>query len=111
RNIRLSFQRQHRLAQRTFIQPHRPCTRKRQRLATPIAKIRFFIREDPCFLPTRLTRNSESSLLDTFTADYTDLRICNREDRIVDQFTSTREVHTKKKASPNPRRPQIISNQ
>src|SRR5215213_1703710 len=97
RQIRLPLQQQHRLAQRTFIPPCRPRSHERQ-LLTPAAPhaIRhpalqtdpFFIRENPCFLPTRLTRNSESSLLDTSSADYTDLRVREREDRIVDQFTN-----------------------
>src|SRR6185369_5125526 len=111
RHIRLPFQQQHRLAQRTFIDPSRPRSRK-HRLLTPAASLLvrraalqtnpFLIRENPCSLPTRLTRNSESSLLDTASADYADLWIHDRENRIVNQIASTREVHTLiKTASPN----------
>src|SRR5262245_29580494 len=116
RDIRLSFQQQHRLTQRALIAPNRPRSRKRQ-LLTPAAPLLirhptfrtnpFLIREDPCSPPTRLTRNSESSLLDTLSTDYADLRIRKREDRIV----NTCEVHTKTSGLPESRRPQIISNQ
>src|SRR5215213_2003140 len=90
RNIRLSFQQQHRLTQRAIVHSYCPCSRECHLVTT----IRFIIREDPCFLPTLLTRNSKSSLLDTVTADYTRLWIRKSEDRIVEHFTSTREVHT-----------------
>jgi hypothetical protein len=76
----LSFQQQHRLAQCAFVQPHR----------TRIPTNRFIVREDSCFVPARLTRNAESPLLNTPAADYTDLWICKREDRII----NTREEHT-----------------
>jgi len=80
----LSFQHHYRLAQRTFVHTHRPCSSKCKRLATTIAKIRFLTGEDPRSIPTLFTCNSKSSLLNTGTTDYTDLRIGKREDCIVE---------------------------
>src|SRR6185436_19480815 len=115
RQVRFSFQQQQRLAQRTFVHPRRPGRCKRERLTTPTSRSRhttlptnlFFVRENPCSLPTLLTRNSASSLLDTLAADYTDLRVREREDRVVNQFTGTREVH-KQSGLPESRRPQTF---
>src|SRR5215216_1404419 len=105
RQIRLSFQQQHGLSQRTFIDPGRTCSREHQLLTLAASLLirraalqtnPFLILENPCFTPTRLTRNPEPPTLDTFSADYADLWICKREDRIV----NTREVHTKNKRPP-----------
>src|SRR6185369_11647288 len=103
RHIRPSLQHQRRLTQRFLVHPNRACRRERQHFTTTAGRWSrrstlqtnlIIIREDPCSLPTCLTRHSESLLLYTPTADYTSLRIRQHQQRITKHSSRMREVHT-----------------